>query len=261
MKIMICGKGGSGKSTVTTLLARALAARGKTVLVLDTDESNLCLHRLLGLPLPAVLMEAMGGRAGVKEHLHPTLPKPPAEELLKESMTIADLPADCVAEAEGVKLMVIGKISRYGEGCACMIGGISKAILSRLHEGAEEFILIDAEAGLEHFGRRIDAGCDLVLNVVDPSFESISMAERCGQLAKSAGIEAFYLLNKVDDDLLQVMAAKIDPSMILAKVPRNEELFLQSLHGRALNVAIPAIDHLRLFVEKYKRPISLNFSR
>ncbi len=260
MKIMICGKGGSGKSTVTTLLAGALAASGKTVLVLDTDESNLCLHRLLGLPLPAVLMEAMGGRAGVKEHLHPTLPKPPAEELLKETMTIADLPADCVAEADGVKLLVVGKISRYGEGCACMIGGISKAVLSRLREAEGEFVLIDAEAGLEHFGRRVDAGCDLVLNVVDPSFESISMAERCGRLAKAAGIEAYFVLNKIDDGLLPVIAEKIDSTRIVAEIPSNDELFLQSLHGRALNVAVPAVDRLRSFVENYKRPLTLNLS-
>ena len=260
MKVMICGKGGSGKSTITTLVAKGLKARGKTVLVLDTDESNLCLHRLLGLPLPAVLMTAMGGRQGAKEHLPPTLPKPPAEALLKDSMTMADLPAECVAESDGIKLLVIGKIERYGEGCACMIGGISKAILSRLHEAADEFILIDAEAGLEHFGRRVDAGCDLVLNVVDPSFESITMAERCSHLAKAAGIEAYFIFNKVDEGILQLMTERIDPAKIVASVPKNDELFLQSLHGRALNVHLPAIDSACSFIENYKKPITLGFS-
>ena len=40
MKIAVCGKGGSGKSTVTTLLAKELARMGKHVLVIDSDESN-----------------------------------------------------------------------------------------------------------------------------------------------------------------------------------------------------------------------------
>ena len=40
MKIAVCGKGGSGKSTVTTLLAKELAGRNKKVLVIDSDESN-----------------------------------------------------------------------------------------------------------------------------------------------------------------------------------------------------------------------------
>ena len=40
MKIAVCGKGGCGKSTVTSLLAKALARRGKEILVIDSDESN-----------------------------------------------------------------------------------------------------------------------------------------------------------------------------------------------------------------------------
>ena len=44
MKIAVCGKGGCGKSTVTSLLAKALARRGKEILVIDSDESNYGLH-------------------------------------------------------------------------------------------------------------------------------------------------------------------------------------------------------------------------
>ena len=40
MKIAVCGKGGCGKSTVTSLLAKALARRGKETLVIDSDESD-----------------------------------------------------------------------------------------------------------------------------------------------------------------------------------------------------------------------------
>ena len=48
MKITICGKGGCGKSTVTSLLAKEFARMGKTVLVVNSDESNFGLHRQLG---------------------------------------------------------------------------------------------------------------------------------------------------------------------------------------------------------------------
>ena len=40
MKITVCGKGGCGKSTVTTLLAKELARMGKKVLVVDSDVSS-----------------------------------------------------------------------------------------------------------------------------------------------------------------------------------------------------------------------------
>ncbi len=261
MKIMICGKGGSGKSTITALLARALNRRGKRVLVVDADESNLCLHRLLGARLPEVLMDAMGGRKGVKEQLKPILPGNDVDSLLKDSMTLDDLPSACVAETDdGVKLLVVGKIVEYGEGCACMIGSISKAILARLRESAGEVILIDAEAGLEHFGRRVDAGCDLVLSVVDPSYESVTIADRVRQLADGAGVQAYFILNKVDDAVREAMVESLDPERLLAAIPRNDQLFMQSLHGQALTAEVAEIDAVCRFIENYRKPVSLALS-
>ncbi len=70
MKICICGKGGSGKSTLVGLLARELHERGKQVVVVDADESNSSLYRLLGLdhrPLP--LMDLLGGNKEVRKDL------------------------------------------------------------------------------------------------------------------------------------------------------------------------------------------------
>ena len=256
MKIMICGKGGSGKSTVTTLLARALNRDGKTVLVVDTDESNLCLHRLLGARLPEVLMENMGGRKEAKEKLNPSFPHHPDNAFFKDPLTIADLPSSCLAEVDGIRLLVVGKIREFGEGCACMIGSISKAVLSRLREGADEVVLIDAEAGLEHFGRRVDAGCDLILVIIDPSFESILLADRTRQLAEEAGVQAFFILNKVDDAVRETMEERLDPEKIIACIPRDDGLFLQCLHGQPLTQEIREIEAVSRFIAGYKKPTS-----
>ena len=49
MKILVCGKGGCGKSTVVALLAREIALRKSKVLVVDSDESNTGLHSRLGM--------------------------------------------------------------------------------------------------------------------------------------------------------------------------------------------------------------------
>ncbi|KPJ51676.1 MAG: ATP-binding protein, partial [Dehalococcoidia bacterium DG_18] len=48
MKIAVCGKGGSGKSAIVTLLAKGLREKGYKVLVVDSDESNSGLYRMLG---------------------------------------------------------------------------------------------------------------------------------------------------------------------------------------------------------------------
>ena len=65
MKITVCGKGGCGKSTVTSLLAKALAGLGKEVLVIDSDESNYGLHRQLGMELPGDFTGYFGGKESV----------------------------------------------------------------------------------------------------------------------------------------------------------------------------------------------------
>ena len=39
-RILICGKGGSGKSSITTLIARVLKNKRYKVLALDGDASN-----------------------------------------------------------------------------------------------------------------------------------------------------------------------------------------------------------------------------
>jgi len=258
MKIMICGKGGCGKSTLTILLARALAETGRKVLVIDADESNLCLHRLLGAHQPEIMMDAMGGRKGTREVLKQAADHHHEDDFFKQVMTLDNLPAECLAEADGIKLLVVGKIKEFGEGCACMIGGISKAVLARLQEKDNEIVLIDAEAGLEHFGRQVDKNCDLVICVVDPNYESIQMAGRARQIAAGAGVQTYFILNKVDDEVLEAMTAGLDRHRIIAVIPRNNEIFLQNLKGQVLTAVMPQIKTACNFITSYRKPLSLN---
>lgn len=69
-KISVCGKGGSGKSTLVSLLAIAAQARELKTLVVDSDESNSGLFRMLGFDkFPIPLMALVGGKEGIKEKM------------------------------------------------------------------------------------------------------------------------------------------------------------------------------------------------
>jgi CO dehydrogenase maturation factor len=120
-KIAVCGKGGSGKSTVVALLARGLQDKGARVLVVDSDESNPGLYRVLGFEQrPAPLLELVGG----KKQVFPTFSDEaaPRESLLpRKEFRIADPPGDYVVERDGIGLVCIGKILQSLEGCACPI--------------------------------------------------------------------------------------------------------------------------------------------
>ncbi len=48
-----------------SLLAKALARRGKKILVIDSDESNYGLHRQLGMKLPRDFTDYFGGKQNV----------------------------------------------------------------------------------------------------------------------------------------------------------------------------------------------------
>ena len=64
MKIMICGKGGSGKSSGSVLAAGALPKKRKVYLI-DSDESNVLLPKLLGVKPPKPIVEYLGGKKSI----------------------------------------------------------------------------------------------------------------------------------------------------------------------------------------------------
>ncbi len=245
MKLLVCGKGGSGKSTLAWMMARGLAAAGmRQVLLVDTDESNHGLHRLMGVEAPPVLLQALGGKKGLRGKKVPPSGASPIDDWIRPGMSIADLPRSCLAEADGVKLLTAGKILDFGEGCACPIGGISRAILSRLAVARDEALVVDAEAGVEHFGRRVGGGVDQIVGVIDPTYESSLLAEKMIDMAWAAGVGIRFVLNKVDERVAPIMEGFVDPDRVIARIPYREDIFLEALKGGKLDARLPEIDRL-----------------
>jgi CO dehydrogenase maturation factor len=233
MKIVICGKGGSGKSTISALLARALSRSGHKVLLIDADESNAGLHRLMGTESPRVMMDDLGGKKGFKEKNQSNFPGGKTE-IFGESLTWDDLAGFCHSETPGPRLLSIGKIHDPGEGCACPMGSLSKMILSRLVLSDKELVIIDTSAGIEHFGRGIDSHCDLVLGVIDPSYESFILSEKMTQMAEKAGLRIYFILNKLSPEIKDLMRQKIPKNTVAAEIDTRNDIFLAGLQGHEL---------------------------
>ncbi len=192
MKIAVCGKGGSGKSTVLTLITKSLLNTGKKVVVLDSDESNSSLYWMLGfdsLPLP--LMDSLGGKKKVQkkliERFKDGFKEPEISIWMEDEITYKSLMPKFVLEKQGVKLIQTGKIHQALEGCACPMGVVTREFLKKYRLEPEEVMVIDMEAGIEHFGRGIEQSVDQVLSVIEPSLESISLAEKISELSRSVG--------------------------------------------------------------------------
>ena len=233
IKISVCGKGGSGKSTLVSLLARAAQDQGFKALVVDSDESNSGLFRMLGLDKPPTpLMALVGGKAGVKEKMNQT-------SLLSESeFTLEQIPYPYVNQKNGMRLLSIGKIHQALEGCACPMGVLSREFLKKLRLGKDEIAIVDMEAGVEHFGRGIDNSLDAVLVVVEPSFESIALAETIKDLAFGINKDFWAVLNKVSSETLMAeIKAKLKKRGMetIGVVSYDASVFLSGLKGDTLH--------------------------
>jgi len=196
MKLSVCGKGGSGKSTVVSLLAGEAGSRGYRVLVVDSDESNSSLYRMLGFDRPPEsLMESLGGKPGVKARMsNPSI-------FSENEIYIDNIPPPNILKQDGIMLVSIGKILQSLEGCACPMGVLSREFLKKLTLKEGEIVIVDMEAGIEHFGRGIEASLDSVLIVIEPSFESLELSERIKNLAAGSGIKNVRaVLNKVPSE-------------------------------------------------------------
>ena len=232
MKISVCGKGGSGKSALTSLLANQAVSRGLGVIVVDSDESNSGLFKMLGFEAPPVpLMELVGGKKKLKEKMsQPNV-------LTQSQFFVKDIPPRHLIKKNGLALVSIGKILQALEGCACPMGVLNREFLKKLRLGEKEIAFIDMEAGVEHFGRGIDEGMDGVLLVVEPSFESIAVAEKIKGLASALNNDVSAVLNKIDSEKV---ALKLEEELkrrdieIVGTVPNDPLLFEACLEGRPL---------------------------
>ncbi|MBU4439959.1 MAG: P-loop NTPase [Acetobacterium sp.] len=242
MRIAICGKGGCGKSTITTLLAKALANKNKEVLIIDSDESNYGLHAQLGMEMPKGFTGYFGGKEKVLNNM---MLSKFSHQFFHEQWTIADIPEGYFSEKGSIKLMVSGKINQANEGCSCAMGTVIGQFIANLQLDENQVTLIDMEAGVEHFGRSIDNGVDVILMIVDPSFESLRLSKKIADLAISIEKPIYYVLNKTTDENKKLMYESIEkPESIIAEIGLLQEIMEAGLTGQELFLAETATTEL-----------------
>jgi len=189
-KVCVCGKGGSGKSVIVALMSKVLVEEGYTVLTVDSDESNPGLYLMFGFDrAPMPLIDVRRGGAYIMR------------EFEQDQLSLEDIPGEYLAEDDGLKLLIVGKINEALQGCACTMGAVVKDLLGKLVLKDNEVVVVDTEAGVEHFGRGLEKNIDTVLVVVEPSFESIALAEKVNDLAGAIGDNrVLAILNKITSD-------------------------------------------------------------
>lgn len=194
-KIAVCGKGGVGKSTVVNLIANALRKEGYIAVVLDTDESNPGLYRMFEFTEQPKPLIRLLSRFSIGE------PAPNTEWITQDKIAIRDIPTEYILSRDDLKFLMVGKIDDPFQGCACSMAAITRDLIGKLDVNDKEVVLVDMEAGIESFGRGVERNVDTILIVIEPSFESMTLAEKISYMSEGMGIRRVYaILNKVASD-------------------------------------------------------------
>jgi CO dehydrogenase maturation factor len=219
MKIVVAGKGGVGKTTVSGTICRAFARAGHDVLALDAD-TNPMLGVSLGVgPEETDLLVAVrqGLETGETEH---------------EKSTEGFVQRFGRDAPDGVRLVVASRIERASPGCMCC--GVSPESLLRELESDGKIIVGDLEAGIGTVMRLQEGQADVVLIVAQPTAKSLNVASRAVDLASDRGARMIVVANRVrsDDDVALIREA-VGDDVEMVVVPDDAAIATADREGRA----------------------------
>jgi CO dehydrogenase maturation factor len=228
-QIAMAGKGGTGKTTVSSLVVRYLVERGLTpVLAVDAD-ANANLNELLGLPVCQVVGDA-------REEMKTQVPTGMTKETYMEMKV-----QEALVESRGFDLIVMGRPE--GPGCYCYANTLLCKYLDILQKNYP-YVVVDNEAGLEHISRLNPQDVDLMLVVTDPTKRGILTAERVRDLTRELKIPIKNLkviVNRSSGDLNPILAEEIQRRGLDlgGVIPADDNVVRYDLEGRPM-VQLPS---------------------
>jgi CO dehydrogenase maturation factor len=162
--IAVSGKGGSGKTTLTSMIIRHLMQRGGGILAVDADP-NACLGLALGICQQKTVADLRD------ETLSGKLPGADTDRERAFEYGLQQI----LAESKGFDLLTMGQPE--GPKCYCAVNHLLRRYLDRASSDYR-WVVVDNEAGMEHLSRRTTNGVDLLLIVTEPTAVGVMTAKR-----------------------------------------------------------------------------------
>jgi len=242
--IAVSGKGGTGKTTLSGMIIRFLLDKGKgPILAVDAD-SNSNLNEVLGVKISSTI-------GGAREAMKKDVPVGMTKDIWFEYKV-----QEALTEAKGFDLIAMGRPE--GPGCYCAANTLARKCLDIL-TGNYQYIVIDNEAGMEHFSRLTTRDVDLLFIVSDSSQRGILTASRIRDLIHELDlriVREVLVLNRVQGEpgseiYEEVKKQNLELGGIL---PVDEDVYRYDSEGKPtfhLPLEAKAVQAARKMFEKY----------
>ncbi|MFI1888813.1 nucleotide-binding protein [Streptomyces jumonjinensis] len=236
MKIAFVGKGGSGKTTLSSLFIRHLAANEAPVVAVDAD-INQHLGAALGLDDEQTdALPAMGAQLPlIKEYLRGSNPRiASAETMIKttppgagsrllrvrENNPVYDACAHTVRLDDGdIRLMATGPFTESDLGVACYHSkvGAVELCLNHLVDGPDEYVVVDMTAGSDSFASGMFTRFDMTFLVAEPTLKGVSVYRQYKEYARDFGVSLKVVGNKVQgQDDVDFLRTEVGDDLLVA---------------------------------------------
>jgi len=215
--IAVAGKGGTGKTSIASMVIRYLMKKGAgPILAVDADP-NANMGESLGLDIKQTLGSIIASFNEEKINIPAGMTK---EAYLDFKIN------EAVVEAKGIDLVTMGR----GEGpdCYCYPNVILRKFADNL-SGNYPYMVMDNEAGMEHLSRRTTQNVDELLLVSNHSVKGVRTLARIRELVDELKLDVkrqSVVINQVPDEIDPIIAREMSRLGIEANaiIPLDDEV-------------------------------------
>jgi CO dehydrogenase maturation factor len=190
MILAVAGKGGTGKTTTAALIIRSLLKRGKKPLLAVDADPNANLAESLGIKITDSIGTALSGFLRERNDIPPGMTKQAFLEMKIHQI---------LKEDKDIDMLVMGVPE--GPGCYCAANAILKDYFESLSKNYP-YIIVDNEAGMEHFSRKTAAGIDSLIFCSDYSLKGLKTVKILSDMVDELKIRVcrrYLLVNRAPE--------------------------------------------------------------